>query len=265
MSKTRVRGIELAYDDVGSGPAVVLLHGYPFDRSMWQDQVAALREHHRVIAPDLRGLGETAPQPGPTTMEELARDVAALMEISSVSRATLCGLSMGGYVALAFCRIFPLRVRGLVLADTRAKADTEEVKKNREQQAEKALKQGMSVIVDALLPKLLAPETFEGRPKIVRRLREMMMNTKPEGAASALRGMALRNDQTTLLSRIISPTLITVGRQDKITPLADAEEMHRDIGGSRLEVIEGAGHVSNIEQPDQFNRVLLKFLHDMGH
>jgi len=263
MSKARVRGVEIAYDDRGSGPSVVLLHGYPFSRSMWREQIEELTQTHRVVIPDLRGHGQSAVTPAPATMQDMALDVAAIMETLNISRATVGGLSMGGYVALAFYRLFPLRVRSLVLADTRAQADTEEGKQSRAVQAERALKEGMEGIADALLPKLLAPETVAKRPDIVKRVREMMVKTEPEGAAAALQGMAQRQDQTAFLSRIISPTLIIVGREDSLAPVADAEIMHREIGGSRLVIIEGAGHVSNIERPEEFNRAFVKFLRDV--
>ncbi|MEP6920391.1 MAG: alpha/beta fold hydrolase [bacterium] len=258
-----VRGVEVVYDDVGSGPSVVLLHGYPFNRSMWAEQVEELKQHHRVIVPDLRGHGESAVTHTPATMQNMAAEVASLLETLNISRATIAGLSMGGYVALAFYRLFPLRVRSLVLADTRAQADSDEAKQTREQQAEKALREGMEGIADGLLPKLLAPETVTRHPEIVKRLRQMMAETDPEGAAAALRGMAQRQDQTAFLSRIIAPTLILVGKEDAITPVADAELMHREIGGSRLSVIEGAGHISNLEQPEEFNAALVKFLRDV--
>ena len=257
-----VRGIEMTYEDVGSGPSVVLLHGYPFNRSMWADQTAELKKHHRVIVPDLRGHGGSAVSQA-ASMQSMATDVASLLETLNISRATIGGLSMGGYVALAFYRLFPLRVRSLVLADTRAQADTDEGKQNREQQAEKALREGMEGIADGLLPKLLAPETVTKHPEIVKRLRGMMAETNPEGAAAALRGMAGRQDQTSFLSRIIAPTLILVGSEDAITPVADSELMHREIGGSRLKIIEGAGHVSNLERPEEFNAALVKFLNDV--
>lgn len=262
-TKKLVRGVEIAYDDVGSGPSVVLLHGYPFNRSMWSDQVEELRKHHRVIVPDLRGHGESVVTLSPATMQSMASDVASLLESLNISRATIGGLSMGGYVALAFYRLFPLRVRSLVLADTRAQGDTDEAKQNREQQAEKALREGMEGIADGLLPKLLAPETVTKHPEIVKRLRAMMAETNPEGAAAALRSMAERQDQTSFLSRIIAPTLILVGSEDAITPVADSELMHREIGGSRLRIIEGAGHVSNLERPEEFNAALVKFLNDV--
>jgi 3-oxoadipate enol-lactonase len=263
MSSVRVRGIEMAYDDVGSGPAVVLLHGYPFNRSMWREQVEALSASYRVIAPDLRGHGETTATNEPATMDEMARDVAALMDELDIRRAALGGLSMGGYVTLAFYRRFPLRVRALVLADTRPQADTEEARRNREQQARKALKEGMSGIAEVSLPKALAPATIKDRPKVVARVREMMLKTRPEGAAAALRGMAARVDQSDFLPSIFAPTLIIVGSLDELTPPKDAEFMRREIRGSRLEIIDGAAHVSNIENPAEFNRALRSFLDDL--
>ena len=263
MTRIQVRDIEIAYDEAGSGAPVVLLHGFPFNRSMWNEQVAVLASSFRVIAPDLRGHGETTVTTGPSTMDEMARDVAALMDVLDIPRTAVCGLSMGGYVTLALCKMFPSRVHALVLADTRAHADTPEARENREQQAVKALNEGMAAIADVMLPKLLSPAAMAGRPEIVERVREMIVKTNPEGAASAQRGMAQRADHTSFLSRILSPTLIVVGSEDAITPVTDAETMHREIGGSCLEVIEGAGHMSNLEAPESFNRALTTFLRDL--
>jgi len=156
-----------------------------------------------------------------------------------------------------------LRARALVLADTRPGADTEEARANREVQAQKALQEGMAGIADAMLPKLLAPKTVARSPAVVGRVREMILKTNPEGAAAALRGMAQRRDQTSFLPRIVCPALVLVGREDMITPLAESELMHREIGGSRLEIIDDAGHVSNIEQPERFNNALTKFLREL--
>ena len=263
MSSLRVRGIEMAYDDVGSGPAVVLLHGFPFNRSMWREQTAALSASYRVITPDLRGQGETTATGEAATMDEMARDVAALMDELNIRRAIVGGLSMGGYVALAFCRRFPLRVRALVLADTRPQADTEEARRNREQQARKALEEGMDGIGDVMLPKVLAPATLHEHTERVARVREMIKGTKPAGAAAALRGMAGRVDQTDFLSSILAPTLILVGSEDELTPPRDAEFMRREIRGSRMVIIDGAAHVSNLENPVDFNRALKEFLDEL--
>jgi pimeloyl-ACP methyl ester carboxylesterase len=259
MSIAQVRGIEMAYDAVGAGPPVLLLHGFPFNRSMWREQVEALRASHRVITPDLRGHGETSVT-DVATMDEMARDVAALMDELKIERAVVGGLSMGGYATLAFHHRFPERVRALILADTRPQADTDEARQNRFQQANKVLKEGMSAIADAMLPKVLATGTIQGRPEIAARVRGMMLEMKPAGTAAALRGMAARKDQAEMLPQISAPTLIIVGAEDAITPLEVSEAMQREIRGSRLEIIEGAGHVSNIERPAEFNRALKEFL-----
>ena len=256
-----VRGVELAYDEEGRGAAFVLLHGFPFDRSMWREQTEVLSANFRVIAPDLRGLGET-PSGGVTaaTMDEMAEDVAALLDSLHVGRAVLGGLSMGGYVAFEFFRRFPHRVRALVLADTRPQGDDDDGKRTREENARKVLREGIGPLVDSMLPKLLSASTRERRPDVVGRVSEMMLAVRPEGAAAALRGMAVRRDQTELLSRIDVPTLVIVGTEDAITPPADAEAMAAKIEGARLVRVEGAAHLSNVERPEEFNRALLDFV-----
>ena len=264
MSFIRVDNIQLAYTDTGLGQAVVLLHGYPFNRSLWTEQVAALSNSYRVVTPDLRGLGESDSTSGAATMNRMAQDVAELLNRLEISRAVVGGLSMGGYVALAFYKLFPSRVRALLLADTRAQADTEEGKEKRFQQAEKALAEGMAGIADSMLPKLLTPDTVSKRPELVKRVRDMMLKTKPEGAAGALSGMAERDDQTALLSQITCPALILVGREDPITPVPDSEKMHREIEGSRLVVIDNAAHVSNLERTEQFNEEFVQFLNSLS-
>lgn len=259
----RVRGIDLTYEEHGRGFPVVLLHGFPFNRTMWREQVDALKESCRIITPDLRGFGETGVTPEPATMEQMAQDVAALLDDLDIKRAVIGGLSMGGYVTLAFYRLFPLRVRGLVLADTRAEADTEEARQNRELTARRALEQGMHAIAEAMMPRLLAPATFSDRPDVVERVRSMIVATNPKGAAAASRGMALRRDQTGLLFNIIAPTLLLVGSEDVLTPPPLSEAMRREIRGSRLHIIEGAAHVSNLERAEEFTKALGQFLRDI--
>jgi len=262
MASGHINNLNIAYTDAGIGRPIVLIHGYPFNRSLWNEQVEALSSTCRVIAPDLRGFGESDAA-ATATMNEMAHDVAQLMDHLEITQAAIGGLSMGGYVALAFYKQFPSRVRALVLADTRAQADSEEARQNREQQARKALDEGMAGIADSMLPKLLTPETVSKHPEIVKRVRDMMLKTKPEGAAAALRGMAERDDQTELLAKVAVPSLILVGAEDAITPVADSEKMHQAIAGSRLVVIENAGHVSNLERTEQFNEAMLGFMKEL--
>ena len=257
-------------------PAIVLLHGYPFDRSMWREQIKFLSAHgYRVLAPDLRGFGEIVAQTSVcdsaqldhrlksvslTTMADMARDVAALLDELEFEQATVCGLSMGGYVAFEFVHLFPARVRALVLAGTRAPADNEQEKQARLQQAEQMLAQGMNGIAEASVPKLLAPLTLAEKPDVVAQLREMILRANPEGAAAAQRGMAARRDHAAELPGINVPALVIVGRQDSIRPVADAEFMQRRLRNSRLLIVENAAHMTNLEQPSVFNGALLEFL-----
>lgn len=252
--------IGVVFEDVGSGPPLVLLHGFPFNRSLWSGQIDALKNDCRVIAPDLRGHGETEVTHGTVTMETMAQDVAHLLDYLQIEKVTVGGLSMGGYVTLAFARLFPDRVQALILADTRAQADTEDAKQNRKVQSEKALAEGMKPIAEGMLPKLVTPNTMANRPEVVNLVQEMMLNTPAKGAAAALLGMGGRQDHREFLAEIKVPTLIIVGREDPITPLADSELMHQKIAGSRLEVIDDASHVSNLEQAEHFNRALLSFI-----
>jgi pimeloyl-ACP methyl ester carboxylesterase len=269
-------GNRLAFDDAGNGPAVILLHGYPFDRSMWRDQIAFLSANgFRVVAPDLRGFGESVAQASVcepseiehrlksvplTTMSDMARDVAVLMDELKISRAAICGLSMGGYVTFEFVHLFPTRVRALILAGTRAPADNEQEQQVRFQQIEQMLAKGMSGIAEASLPKVLAPRTLAEKSEVVAQLSEMILRTDPQGAAAAQRGMAARRDYSGDLSTIKVPTLIVVGRQDPIRPVVDSEFMQRGIRDSRLEILEDAAHMTNMEQPIVFNQALLEFL-----
>ena len=259
MAHLNIDGINLAFDDTGSGRPVILLHGYPFNRTLWENQVASLKDNFRVITPDLRGFGESDPAE-PATMSRMAEDISRLMDAVDLPSATIGGLSMGGYVVLSFYKQFSNRVDALVLADTRPQADTDEGKQNRVKQREQILREGMALTADLMLPKLLTPETVSTRPDVVNHVRNMIMNTKPAGAAAALLGMANREDQTQLLPQINVPTLIVVGREDPITPLQDSELMHQHIKGSQLIILEDAAHVANLEQSRSFNGVLKYFL-----
>jgi len=261
-----VHDVELAYIDAGEGPVVLLLHGFPFDKSMWNEQIEALTTGgFRAVLPDLRELGETKAAGEISTMDDMARDAAALLDQLQIDEAVVCGLSMGGYVAFEFAHLFPSRVRGLVLAGTRAPADNEQERAGREQQAQTMLRAGMVPISIATLPKLLAERTRAEKPDVVKRVRAMITRADPKGSSAAQRGMAARRDYTEDLSNINAPTLIIVGREDPIRPVSDAEFMHERISDSQLEIIEDAAHMTNMEQPENFNRVLLDFLNKLVH
>jgi len=265
MPKATIQDIQMAYTDEGSGPAVVFVHGYPFNRTLWTEQVSALAASHRVVVPDLRGFGETDVGSSASTMSQLARDVKLLMDHLRIEKAFIGGLSMGGYVTLAFYKEFRERVSGLLLANTRAEQDSESAKASRQEQAEKALTEGMAGIADSMLPKLLTPETVSKKPELVKRIRDMMLKTDPKGAAAALLGMAGRDDSTTELPKISVPVLIIAGQDDALIPMQHSERMHQAIPGSRLAVIDHAAHVVNMEQADAFNHELLQFVTQLNY
>jgi pimeloyl-ACP methyl ester carboxylesterase len=260
MIRVTTNDFETICEDEGLGPAVVLLHGYPFNRTMWRDQIAALKQWHRVIAPDLRGLGESGAIDEVAGMDQMARDVAALLDQLQIDQAVIVGLSMGGYVAFDFHHLFPTRVKALVLAGTRAPADNDQERQTRERQAARMLAEGMTGIAEETLPKLLAQETLLRNPAAADRIREMINSTSPRGAAAAQLGMAARRDYSEDLENINVPTLIMVGTEDSIRPVSDAEFMHSGIANSQLKIIENAAHVSNFDQPEVFNATLREFL-----
>jgi len=258
--KVRVAGTDLACDVRGDGPAVLLLHAFPLGLVMWDPQVAALAGTHRVIRFDDRGFGGSPPGDGLLTMERIADDAAAVLDHLGVSRAVVGGVSMGGYAALAMVRRHPDRLRGLVLADTRAGADTPEARKNRALLAERVLKEGPAAVAEASLPKLLGETTHRERPELVSRVREMILGNSPRGIADSLAGLAARADSTSTLREVRVPTLVVCGLEDLLTPPSEAEALRAGIAGSRLELIPRAGHLASLENPEAFNAVLKDFL-----
>ena len=260
MAFAKVGDVRLAYDDEGTGPAVVLLHGFPLGRWIWDGPRAALRDRYRVIAPDLRGHGDSEVTPGPYTMDALADDVARLLDALRVDRAVLGGLSMGGYVAFAFWRRFAARVRALVLCDTRAKGDDRGEKVVRQSTAQVALDKGTAAVVDGMLPKLLAPHTLSGRAALTATIRGRLARTDPRAIAATLLGMKERADSTPTLATVTVPTLVVVGNDDQLTPPALARELAAGIPGARLVVVPDAGHLAPVEQPAALSAALRSFL-----
>ncbi|MCX7939943.1 MAG: alpha/beta hydrolase [Thermoflexales bacterium] len=240
-------------------PAVVFLHGFPFNHAMWQAQVEVLSQRYRCIAPDLRGYGRS-PQPpdcAAWTMDDFADDVAALMDALGIARATVCGLSMGGYVAFALWRRHRSCISRLILANTKAAGDSEQAKQNRRRHAELVRTQGMRAFADEMLPKLLAPNAH---PAVAEAVRAMIESTPIETVLATLPALADRPDMSEALSAISVPTLVVVGEQDAISPLSEAQFMQARIPGARLAVIPNTGHLSPMEQPEAFNQAVLAFL-----
>ena len=242
--------------------ALVLLHGFPLHGGMWQAQGQALSSSAggwQVIVPDQRGFGRS-PETGPFTIEQLADDVHALVQERGLGKIVLAGLSMGGYVALAYAKKYAQTLRGLILLDTKAEGDNAEGKTNRDRMIAIAREKGSKPIADAMLGKLIPEETARSRPQLAKTLRDMMESIRPQTIMHALAAMRDRPDQTGTLSQIKVPTLIGVGDQDAITPPDVAQAMHEKIPGSQLRIFIGSGHMSPMEQSEQVNAAIAEFL-----
>lgn len=254
-----VASVALAHEASGIGTPLLLLHGFPHDHTLWTPQLAGLMSRCRCIAPDLRGFGRSPAAP-PYSMDRYADDVVDLLDRIGVERPVVAGLSMGGYVAFAMWRRHRRRIRALVLLDTRAGADSDEQRAKRRAQIEVARTQGAVVLAAQLLPAQLGARTRERQHEIVEQVRMMLASAPVDGIVGALEAMMARPDSTPTLSTIDVPTLIVVGEDDTVTPPAEAQRMHEEIAGSRLELIAGAGHLSSLERPAAVNHVLSEFL-----
>jgi pimeloyl-ACP methyl ester carboxylesterase len=261
MKTLRVRDLDMAFVDEGSGLPLLLVHGFPLDHSMWKYQTAELAQHCRVIAPDLRGFGGTTATQGTATMEQMADDLAALLDELGVHEKILfCGFSMGGYIGWQFARKYEDRLQALVACDTRAIADTPEQAASRRELAERVLREGAAPVAEAMLPKLFSSETQERRPDLVNATRDVILRTRPEGIVAALRGLAERPDVTEMLPKIAVATLVIVGEHDAISSPDEMQGIAESIPNAAWVVVPHAGHLSPLENPDVFNEALAQYI-----
>lgn len=256
-----INGVKLHWREAGAGDAAIFIHGFPFHSGMWNGQLAAVPQGWRFIAPDLRGFGESEiGAQTPLTMDLFADDIVALMDHLQIDQAVICGLSMGGYVAFSMVERHPDRVRALVLAATRATADSAEARQGRLDLARRTRVEGSRAVIDSMLPKLVSGATRMQRPQAVDQVRAMMAAASPDALARALEGMAQRADHSGDLQKIGVSTMVVRGDQDEIIPATDVEQIARAVRGTRHEVIQNVGHLPNLEAPDVFNKTLEHFL-----
>jgi pimeloyl-ACP methyl ester carboxylesterase len=266
-AQTLVNGITVAYEDVGEGDNVlVLVHGHPFNRTMWRPQMewiegfnrapAFAKPTWRAIVPDLRGYGESGVVSGKTTLDIFASDIAGLLDELGIQDVVIGGLSMGGQIVMEFCRLYPGRVRGILLAATFCRAETEEGRRQRAVMADRLLKEGMQPYAEEVLPKMVTPANLIALPLVADHVRGMMLATNPNGAAAAVRGRAERPDYADTLARLEVPALVVVGDEDAFTARSDAEQMSMLLKRSELVWIKGVGHMPNLESGGEFNEAL---------
>lgn len=250
--------IVLGYDEAGSGPVLLLVHGFPLDRTIWAEQMRGLSDIRRVVAVDLRGRGKSpAKETDAWTIDLYADDVAKTLETLGVDKVDLAGLSMGGYVLFSFWRRHRDKVRSLALIDTKAEADSEEAREGREKTAALVTEKGSAALVDALFPKFFAPTTPDS---VKQEVREMVENTHPRTAAADALAMRDRADSTADLGRITEPVLVVHGKEDLLIPAEIGQAMAQGIPKTMFVPIPNASHMAPIENPEAVNQALREFL-----
>jgi 3-oxoadipate enol-lactonase len=259
MPVHNVNHTDLYYHESGKGVPLVLLHGFPLDHRVWRAQVHDLSSVCRVITPDLRGFGQSV-SGGSFTLQGLAEELYVLLSQIHALPCVLGGLSMGGYIALAYERQYSATLRGLILIDSRAAADDPDARAARDSMIELARTHGSSAVAEKLMPRMIAPATAQSKPEVADELKSIMQNCPAQTIEHALVAMRDRPDLRPALARIAAPTLIIVGDSDVISPPALAEEMHKSIAGSTLSIISGAGHMAPMEQPQLVSRAIKHFL-----
>lgn len=256
--------MKLTFEEHGSGKPFVLLHAFPLSRKMWLSQAEALaKKNCRVILPDLRGFGESHNFSDLNSMEDMAKDIAEMLDVLKIERAIIGGLSMGGYVLFELFRLFPEKFAAVVLCDTNFAADTEEKREARFDLIEKIEKNGSRSLMEEMLPNLISEFTKTTNQELLNDLAKLFTDVNPKAAIAALRGMAQRNDNSNVLSGSNLPALLIFGVEDKITDPETAKKMNKSISNSKLIMLENAGHYSNLEQPEQFNSVLSNFVENV--
>lgn len=262
--RTTLHSRQVAYEETGNGRPLLLIHGYPLNRMMWESQLHDLADVAHVIAPDLWGFGESE-SVADTTIGTYAEELHDLADaLAATEPAVVCGLSMGGYVAFEYFRRYKNRVAALILANTKAGPDSAEGKAGRDKSAAVAREQGAAAIAESMLPKMLSPKTYASNPELVQQVRRMMESASVPGIVAALMAMKGRPDSTATLAEIKLPTLVLGGADDQLFPQSEFEGIAKGLPNSKLEILQDAGHVSNIEQPEAFNRSAREFLRGLG-
>lgn len=260
MIRVRSGDAEIAYEVLGEGPPVLLLHAFPAHHGLWLPAAKALINRYRVIVPDLRGHGDSGVGDGPATMEKHAADLVRVLDDAEVGRTVIAGVSIGGYVFFEFWRRYRGRVGAVILCDTKAQADTPEGRAARLKSANEVMERGTEFFVESMIPKLFGKTTLNTRPDLVAGARRMMLKMSPAGISAVQRGMAERPDSVGTLKSINVPALVLVGEEDTLSTLADAELMRGNIAGSQLKVMPRAGHYAVWEQHEAVGSAVRQFL-----
>lgn len=256
-----VNNFNLSYNDVGEGSIpIIFLHGFPFDKTMWEGQLEFLKKTHRVIACDIRGFGKSTDEESELSIDLFADDLIQFMNTLGIEKAIVCGLSMGGFITLNAMKKWPSRFTALILCDTQCIADSPEVKKKRHKNIDEIEANGTTNFNEGFIKTVFHKDSLMNKMDLVEQLRNVVFSNSQHIISQGLVALGGRSETCSILGNITIPTLIICGREDEVTPLAQSEFMNKHIKRSKLRIIDNAGHVSNLEQPNAFNGYLVEFL-----
>jgi 3-oxoadipate enol-lactonase len=256
-----INGISICFDDFGEGETpIIFIHGFPFDKSSWQPQIDFLRKTNRVIAYDIRGFGKSTAGHDKISIRLFADDLIKFMDALAIKKAIVCGLSMGGYILLNVVHQHPEKFKAIILSDTQCIADSVEAKDKRMQTVTKIKTDGLQEFADGFVKNIFCQQSKDNKKELVESIRNTILNTPPQTITDTLMALAQRTETCSVLQQITLPVLLLCGSEDKITPVVQAEFMHRNISNSSLQIISNAGHMANIEQPEVFNKYIIEFI-----
>ena len=258
-----INNLDVSYDDLGEGSIpIVFLHGFPFDKTMWNEQLESLRTKHRVIACDIRGFGKSKDESSPLSIDLFTNDLILFIDKLDLEKVIICGLSMGGFIALNTMKRFPSRVEALILCDTQCIADSYEVKVKRYKAINEINEYGVTNFNEGFIKNVFHKDSITTKPELVEQLRRVVFSNSQHIITQGLVALAGRSETCSILNTIHIPTLIICGKEDIVTPLDESKFMNKHIKDSIIHVINNAGHVSNLEEPIIFNKLLRDFLTD---
>ena len=260
----QANGIVFNYDDSGVGDIpIVFIHGFPFDKSMWEPQINYFKLNYRVISYDIRGYGKTTSDERVLDMNLFADDLISFLDALHIDRAVVCGLSMGGYILLNALNRYPEKFTAVILSDTQCIGDSAETKEKRKKSIASIEEKGLTEFASAFVKNVFFKDSYEENLKIINKIEDVILSTSNQTVTGTLNALAQRRDMCFCLSEILIPALIIVGEEDSVTPPAQAQQLKDNIPGSKLFIIPKAGHMSNIEQPELFNKYVNNFLSEI--
>lgn len=257
----KANGITICYDDLGEGPIpIIFIHGFPFDKSTWKPQIEQLKSSHRVIAYDIRGFGKSEAGNEEISISLFSDDLIKLMDTLQINKSIICGLSMGGYIALNAIHRYPKRFEAVILCDTQCIADSSEAKERRMNTIHQIETTGLNDFAQTFSVAVFAKDSVTDKSELVEGIKKIILSTAPETISKTLKALAQRWEMCSFLNEISVPTLILCGKEDAVTPIDKSDYMSKNIPDSKFFIIDQAGHVSNLEQPAQFNAYLRNFI-----